>query len=118
MNTFLTWVILILLVSTSACGPDQASHMLETAQFEERQTNKAHAKELYEDIIRHGTDILKQAGLLGRWETRHDRPCRVQWQDWRLVFEGKAYGPSSSCFSDWESGLWKDWKPTGKERSV
>lgn len=30
--------------------------MLETAQFEERQTNKAHAKELYEDIIRHYPD--------------------------------------------------------------
>ena len=56
MNTFLTWVILVLLMSTSACGPDQASHMLETAQFEERQTNKAHAKELYEDIIRQYPD--------------------------------------------------------------
>ena len=56
MNTFLKWVILILFVSTSACGPDQASQMLETAQFEERQTNKAHAKELYEDIIRHYPD--------------------------------------------------------------
>ena len=56
--------------------------------------------------------------VLARWESRHDRPCRVQWQDWRLVFEGKAYGPSTSCYEDWESGLWKDWKPTGKERSV
>ena len=56
MNRLLTWVILILFVSTSACGPDQASQMLETAQFEERQTNKAHAKELYEDIIRQYPD--------------------------------------------------------------
>ena len=30
--------------------------MLETAQFEERQTNKDHAKELYEDIIRQYPD--------------------------------------------------------------
>ncbi|GAB1724928.1 MAG: hypothetical protein GDA65_03360 [Nitrospira sp. CR1.1] len=56
MNRLLTWAILVLLLSGSACGPDQASHMLETAQFEERQTNKAHAKELYEEIIRHYPD--------------------------------------------------------------
>ena len=56
MNRLLTWPMLDLLLSSSACGPDQASQMLETAQFEERQTNKAHAKELYEDIIRHYPD--------------------------------------------------------------
>ena len=56
MNRKLTWPMLVLLLSSSACGPDQASQMLETAQFEERQTNKAHAKELYEDIIRHYPD--------------------------------------------------------------
>ncbi|MGC3974033.1 MAG: hypothetical protein QM771_06570 [Nitrospira sp.] len=56
MNTVLTRAILVLLLSASACGPDQASQMLETAQFEERQTNKAHAKELYEDIIRQYPD--------------------------------------------------------------
>ena len=56
MNRLVTWSILVLLMSTSACGPDQASHMLETAQFEERQTNKAHAKELYEDIVRQYPD--------------------------------------------------------------
>ncbi|ODT45744.1 MAG: hypothetical protein ABS70_02450 [Nitrospira sp. SCN 59-13] len=56
MHTVLTWAILVLLVSTSACGADQASQMLETAQFEERQTNKAHAKELYEDIVRQYPD--------------------------------------------------------------
>ena len=53
MNRLLTCTIAVLLLSGSACGQDQASQMLETAQFEERQTNKAHAKELYEDIIRH-----------------------------------------------------------------
>lgn len=56
MKRWRTWTMLVLLLSVSACGPDQASQMLETAQFEERQTNKAHAKELYEDIIRHYPD--------------------------------------------------------------
>ncbi len=56
MKRWRTWTMLVLLLSVSACGPDQASQMLETAQFEERQTNKAHAKELYEDIIRRYPD--------------------------------------------------------------
>ena len=43
---------LTVLLLSSACGPDQAAQLLETAQFEERQDNKAHAKELYEEIIR------------------------------------------------------------------
>jgi Tetratricopeptide repeat len=34
------------------CGGDQASQWLETAQLEERQNNVAHAKQLYEDIVR------------------------------------------------------------------
>ena len=36
----------------SACGADQSSQWLETAQLEERQNNVAHAKQLYEDILR------------------------------------------------------------------
>ncbi len=56
MNRLLAWTIFALLLTASACGPDQASQMLDTAQFEERQTNRAHAKELYEDIIRQYPD--------------------------------------------------------------
>lgn len=41
-----------LLSFVPACGGDQASQWLETAQFEERQNNVAHAKQLYEDIVR------------------------------------------------------------------
>ena len=56
MNRLLTCTIAVLLLSGSACGQDQASQMLETAQFEERQTNLTHAKELYEDILRQYPD--------------------------------------------------------------
>ncbi len=34
------------------CPGDRAKEMLETAEFEERQMNVTHAKQLYEDIIR------------------------------------------------------------------
>ncbi len=35
-----------------ACTGDKSQEMLETAQFEERQHNQTHAKQLYEDIVR------------------------------------------------------------------
>ncbi len=39
----------ILLLS---CTGDKAKELLETAEFEERQMNLPHAKQLYEDVIR------------------------------------------------------------------
>jgi TolA-binding protein len=39
----------ILLMS---CSGDKAGELLETAEFEERQMNLPHAKQLYEDVIR------------------------------------------------------------------
>ena len=56
MTRWLTPTMLFLVFITCGCGPDQASQMLETARFEERQTNMAHAKELYEDIVRQYPD--------------------------------------------------------------
>ena len=50
MNRLLTCTIAVLLLSGSACGQDQASQLLETAQFEERQTNLTHAKELCQKL--------------------------------------------------------------------
>ena len=35
-----------------ACSGDKAAELLETAQFEERQMNLPHAKQLYDDVIR------------------------------------------------------------------
>jgi TolA-binding protein len=34
------------------CSGDQAKELLETAEFEERQMNLPHAKQLYDDVIR------------------------------------------------------------------
>jgi TolA-binding protein len=36
----------------AACTGDKAKELLETAEFEERQMNLPHAKQLYEDLIR------------------------------------------------------------------
>lgn len=56
MKRVFAWMIPSLLLVLTACGPDQAAQLLETAQFEERQTNRAHARELYEEILRHYPD--------------------------------------------------------------
>jgi TolA-binding protein len=56
MKRVVAWMIPSLLLVLTACGPDQAAQLLETAQFEERQTNRAHARELYEEILRHYPD--------------------------------------------------------------
>ncbi len=36
----------------AACSGDKPKELLETAEFEERQHNVAHAKQLYDDLIR------------------------------------------------------------------
>ena len=36
----------------AACSGDKSQELLETAEFEERQHNVVHAKQLYEEIVR------------------------------------------------------------------
>lgn len=50
-NWIKTFFIILFLV-VAACTGDKAKELLETAEFEERQMNLPHAKQLYEDVIR------------------------------------------------------------------
>jgi TolA-binding protein len=43
---------LLLSLLLSGCSGDKAKELLETAEFEERQMNVPHAKQLYEEVIR------------------------------------------------------------------
>ena len=43
---------LLLSLLLSGCSGDKAKDLLETAEFEERQMNVPHAKQLYEELIR------------------------------------------------------------------
>jgi TolA-binding protein len=43
---------IILFPLVTACSGDKAKDLLETAEFEERQMNLPHAKQLYEEVIR------------------------------------------------------------------
>lgn len=42
----------ILCVALISCSGDQPKELLETAQFEEKQMNLPHARQLYEEVIR------------------------------------------------------------------
>ena len=39
-------------LALAACSGDKSQELLETAEFEERQHNVVHAKQLYEEIVR------------------------------------------------------------------
>lgn len=43
---------LTLILLLGGCTGDKAKELLETAEFEERQMNMPHAKQLYEEVIR------------------------------------------------------------------
>lgn len=45
-------IVLVLGLVLSACTGDKPRELLETAELEERQHNVAHAKQLYEDLVR------------------------------------------------------------------
>lgn len=52
MTPWIRITFAILVLTVIACSGDKAKELLETAEFEERQHNDAHAKQLYEDIVR------------------------------------------------------------------
>lgn len=43
--------LMFLVLAAGGCGGDGAQELFETAQFEERQNNPAHARELYQEVM-------------------------------------------------------------------
>ena len=52
MTRSLAMILCACLLAVAACSGDKPKELLETAEFEERQHNVTHAKQLYEDVIR------------------------------------------------------------------
>ncbi|MGQ0667440.1 MAG: hypothetical protein ACT4O4_10420 [Nitrospiraceae bacterium] len=50
--TIARFILCALCFMLLSCSGDKSKELLETAQFEERQMNLPHAKQLYEDIVR------------------------------------------------------------------
>jgi outer membrane protein assembly factor BamD (BamD/ComL family) len=51
MNRLALSATLVLGLLAAHCGDNGGKDLFETAQFEEKQNNVAHAKELYQDIL-------------------------------------------------------------------
>lgn len=68
MSRMLRGFLLVPFFVLAACGQDQPAQWLETAQFEERQNNAAHAKQLYEDIVRQYPDSMAATTARNRLE--------------------------------------------------
>lgn len=49
--TSMAAAVILLSLAVAGCTGDKAKELLETAQFEERQMNVPHAKQLYEEVI-------------------------------------------------------------------
>jgi len=45
-------MLLFMTLSAAGCTGDKPKELLETAEFEERQMNLPHAKQLYEELVR------------------------------------------------------------------
>ena len=62
-STLLFVGVFLALCLIVGCGGESPESLFETAQFEERQTNVAHARELYQRIIREhpGSEWAKKA---------------------------------------------------------
>jgi Tfp pilus assembly protein PilF len=52
MRTWMHIGAMLFCIVLTACGGDKANELLETAELEERQHNVAHARQLYEDLVR------------------------------------------------------------------
>lgn len=52
MTRSLAMILFACLLAVSACSGGKPKELLETAEFEERQMNLPHARQLYEDVIR------------------------------------------------------------------
>jgi hypothetical protein len=52
MRRAITTIVCVGWLLLPGCTGEKAKEMLDTAEFEERQMNLPHAKQLYEDVIR------------------------------------------------------------------
>jgi TolA-binding protein len=55
--------VLCMVLVVAACSVDKSKELMETAQFEEKQNNREHARKLYQEIVSKypNTPLAKQA---------------------------------------------------------
>jgi TolA-binding protein len=63
MQHLILMLVLVFAIALPACSGNSAQELFEAAKFEEVQSNKAHARELYEEIVKKypNTEYAKKA---------------------------------------------------------
>lgn len=64
----------------------------------------------YDTIIAHGDAVVEKAKLTRKRNKRHTASKSADWKNWRMIVDGKEYGPSSDSYFDWLNGAWKKWR--------
>lgn len=63
-------------------------------------------EEFAKRVIKHGRRVL------GRMRPKPSPTSTASWGRWRLVIDGKEYGPSTKGLNAWMRGEWKNWRPS------
>lgn len=64
--------------------------------------------EFVDQVTKHGKAVTR-----GLKRPKATDPRNVaKWSDWRMVIEGRDYGPTTPSHAAWERGEWRNWKPT------
>lgn len=58
----------------------------------------------YIEVIQHGDDALRQAGLGQAKQQVYDGPM-ADWADWRLLLNGKEYKPKFGSLREWQEAF-------------
>jgi hypothetical protein len=67
-------------------------------------------------VCAHGDKVVNKAIKAGHHAPVQPRKV-ASWHRWRMLVDGKAYGPTSKDRSAWERGEWRSWRPvTGRVR--
>jgi len=61
-------------------------------------------------IEAHCRSVLMNHDQMEKWENRHDYDA-PSWGGFRMMIDGKFYGPSSASIGAWEAGAWREWRP-------
>lgn len=61
-------------------------------------------EERREMIMDRGVAMLREAGLIKQWKEKQRSSRSVNsgpWAGWKLILDGKEYGPSFRCYEEW-----------------
>lgn len=82
-------------------------NFIHSGRLEMRLNEGQITQEFFDEVMDHGKWVLGK-----RRKKKEPKRC-ADWEDWRMVIEGKEYGPTSADYDAWTVGEWMFWRPKG-----